>query len=917
MSWAEVKKINSDLSTPLNYLVYLKDIAVNEYNSYVFRAPNILKELAINTTELYRSRSLRSILDIKVWREVVAKHKNLGYVLDFLASTGDDKPFPEGNIDNILREISSSYIYLEKEDLEGIKYYINQKLKSNEVGKWINRTYNLNSSEIDSYNTLLDLLKSNNIKLILSNIDICIMLSLSDYTNSILEVPKPKLIEAIKDTIKTSSTIPIVLEFISNTEELLNIALLDENVLMNIFQSIDNIKIIMSKTTIVDKIKNDKDILTLLFDSCPNFIKNFVLKGDLGYYQDNFTELENYINSNIADIKLLIENSENNYITNNLISPNIIQEYSNIGEEIKLDINILYSAIFNSISLLDSQYLDYAVIKSNHARTYMNNSEISNLVINSGLLNKFQEDINLLECFININSVTVKNELLNFEKYFPFLEIEGVKRLFQNAQLSFYTLVRNEEWLSKLMVDQEDYSYVLNKPELRSLVYSSDIAMDRIVKSDEHLEYLFNCGKEVIAYLGRNAKMYKNNMISAKMLMILSDQNSSDIYSLDDITIDHLKIILSNDESRVFLGYYADNLNLLLLKDDIYNCLKTDINLLKSLLNVDGIGKELRNYERYSVLLDIEGVKEIFQSNSNVFSELIKDELWLSELMSNEEDYKFVLDHNKFRGAVYYSSAAMNRLSMSEEHMNYLTKCSIETMDYFKSSSELYIVNMASAKMLIGLSGQDASNINNLKDISLEQFKVILDNLNSKNYIGAYSNNKIYQLLQNSDIFYYLFEVEEGHVHLAEILLSSSHCRNYILGNNGYCNNICNNYNLFKEVIKYNYTFIHSYSYLISNFRSSNIACMVFWDMAINKSYIQIPYILGNKELLSSILFSNSYFRNRLIDVMDYLPRNIYKLIYSNEDMFKHIYSDAYTLSKFLKHDIASDVLITECNIYL
>lgn len=46
MSWGEVKKINSDMTEPLNYLLWIQDLATFGSNGYVYHSPTKMAELA-------------------------------------------------------------------------------------------------------------------------------------------------------------------------------------------------------------------------------------------------------------------------------------------------------------------------------------------------------------------------------------------------------------------------------------------------------------------------------------------------------------------------------------------------------------------------------------------------------------------------------------------------------------------------------------------------------------------------------------------------------------------------------------------------------------------------------------------------------------------------------------------------------
>lgn len=747
MSWAKVKKINSDLSTPLDYVIPLQDIGKNQYNSYVFKERNLLNTLAINTTELYDVLEDLSEIRTKLgsrWKNVISNSKNLGYVLNKLDVSGRHNIIPNGNIDKILSVFSTDiYECIDEKDMKEILTYVDNKLDSNQVGKWIDEVFQLNSRDIASCRSITEVIENRDIKLVLGNLNACCILTMSKYSEIIMNIQGFEF-DIIK-TIKNSFNISKAVESISFNDSLIKIALTDEDVVKAIFNSIDGIKNIMTKRLISDKIKNNKKILTTIFDNCPDFVINFILEEESGYYKEKMDDVCYKINNNVNKITDIINELYINNIKGNsyssvrsyLLNLNLYENYFNKNEDIKMDMKEAYLSLINSADLITSRYIDEVIIKSKYADKYLEKSGgIFRLIIseNPNLLNKLSKDLSLLESLVNIDSDIVGNELSNHEKYSGLLDEEGAKRIFQEGY-AFKYLINNSVWLELLMSNQEDYSFILDIKKLRSIIKNSELAMNRIA------------------------------------------------------------------------GELA-------------------------------------------------------------------------------------------------------------EHMNYLTHCTEETMKYFKDHPSIYDKSMTSAKMLMGLSGQDSTNINSIWDITLEQFEKILNNPLSETYIAEYSDYKLTVLLDRGDVYDYLFVNRDGYIHLAKIASVYSGDNSYILSHDEFAYRICNNVNLFKEVIKANYLNLYKEDIFIDKFKQSDVACTAFWDMAKDEAYsIQISYIISDQATISNILKSYSYnFIDKFINAMDHIPKDIYKVIYSSKDMFKVIYSDAYNLSDLLKNNTASDILVTEFN---
>lgn len=149
MSWAEVKKINSDMREPLNYVHYINDISVFGNESFVMSSENaaLWNEFCLKSLWLYGHRQIHEYVYNRFDDENIDDlWKDSGILGQQLNSFYEKKDFPAGNGLIVVQQMTTDlFNILESKIQEGYSRFVETFLSKDTVGQWLTDTFELSS----------------------------------------------------------------------------------------------------------------------------------------------------------------------------------------------------------------------------------------------------------------------------------------------------------------------------------------------------------------------------------------------------------------------------------------------------------------------------------------------------------------------------------------------------------------------------------------------------------------------------------------------------------------------------------------------------------------------------------------------------------------------------------------------------
>ena len=150
MSWAEVRKINSDFANePLNFNNYINDISTFKENSYVLDTQNegLWRSLISQSLTLFGHRAIHEVIYERLTAsDVDYMLLNNGRLGESFNSFYRITDFVSGGIDAVLGNITAdSYNKLELKIQAGINRYISNMTADNTAGAWLGTTFGIST----------------------------------------------------------------------------------------------------------------------------------------------------------------------------------------------------------------------------------------------------------------------------------------------------------------------------------------------------------------------------------------------------------------------------------------------------------------------------------------------------------------------------------------------------------------------------------------------------------------------------------------------------------------------------------------------------------------------------------------------------------------------------------------------------
>lgn len=159
MSWAEVRKINSDMSEPLNYTNYIYDISNTTKESYVLDPNNssIWDDLCLNSCYLYGYTAIHDIVLERLTEKNIDNLWNASGCLGRqLNNFHGNEAYSLGNFNDVCNGMTlKAYNDMIEKFRKGYCRYVNTKLAGDDMSTWISEVYSIDISPCTDIDTLL------------------------------------------------------------------------------------------------------------------------------------------------------------------------------------------------------------------------------------------------------------------------------------------------------------------------------------------------------------------------------------------------------------------------------------------------------------------------------------------------------------------------------------------------------------------------------------------------------------------------------------------------------------------------------------------------------------------------------------------------------------------------------------------
>lgn len=266
MSWAEVKKVNSDMQEPLNYTNYIYDISVFGAESYVMDPNNngIWAELSLNSCYLYGHTGIHDYVYNRLAEEDIdnlfAISARLGRQLNNFHSTDI---YADGEINAVLAGMTiDSYNALEPKMRQGYQRYVNRKLSAaSGVGAWIKEVFGL---EFSSYETIADIINDPAAwDLLLTSEPVMVAVTSSAAAMEVI-TGSETAVEKLTQAIVYSYSNEVVIDTIINNEVLFAVIVDNEQAMNTIANNANSVKKIMESDVALLMCLNSEVATTVL-----------------------------------------------------------------------------------------------------------------------------------------------------------------------------------------------------------------------------------------------------------------------------------------------------------------------------------------------------------------------------------------------------------------------------------------------------------------------------------------------------------------------------------------------------------------------------------------------------------------------------------------------------------------------------
>jgi hypothetical protein len=327
MSWAEVKKVNSDfVNEPLNFNNYINDISVFGADSYVMDKSNedLWRQLITSSLTMFGHDAIHEYVLTRFTDDdvdyMIRKNNRLGQSFNSFYNIDS---FIDGGIDKVLSQMTyAEYNKLDSIFQRGINRYID-KMTSENAGKWLDNIFGV--SDFSSYASIPDILKNTNLwTTVISQNES--MRAIICYAASAVTFVATEDTEIYKDFIKTVATSTQAMmelfeavqaadklsEFFDD-EDIANTVASNRASMEAIMYSIPGFSAMISSETAMTIVSGNETAIEVLVEAIANSAKSEAVLSDINNdLSDISTNLEQIANTDIVieevgDVKKEIE----------------------------------------------------------------------------------------------------------------------------------------------------------------------------------------------------------------------------------------------------------------------------------------------------------------------------------------------------------------------------------------------------------------------------------------------------------------------------------------------------------------------------------------------------------------------------------------------------------------------------------
>lgn len=164
--------VNSNAREPLNFNQYLTDIGTFGANSYVLAKENekLFRQMLKSSSALFGHKAIHQIVYDRLTAEdvdyMLARNTKLG--VDLNSFYNRETNFVNGGIDMVLQNMTTKdYLRIENKFREGICRYIENKMKSDNIGQWLSELFE--KSCFENFKTVKEIIADSECKNAIQN----------------------------------------------------------------------------------------------------------------------------------------------------------------------------------------------------------------------------------------------------------------------------------------------------------------------------------------------------------------------------------------------------------------------------------------------------------------------------------------------------------------------------------------------------------------------------------------------------------------------------------------------------------------------------------------------------------------------------------------------------------------------------
>lgn len=402
MSWAEVKKINSNLEEPLNFFNYIYDISTFGDNSYVLQPmnKNMWTSLVKSSYYLFGHKPIQELIYKHLYDDVIdTLFEESAIVGQQINAFLNKQAYPLGDISDVIFGLNlESYVGLPEKFQLAYNRYVNKKQTAQGVGKWFNEIFKLNNPSLNNLNTIEEIINDGvALDIIAANEPALVALTYSKNSMEAL-VNSQKAIDFLVKNISIASQSEVTVRAVINNSEIM--------------------EVIVNNKVAMDNICTNKNSFMTLLES--EIATHEILQSDVALTS---------ISANIIAFEALCE---------------------------------FFSQIQISRDALEAILTDLNSIETELPKVYKSYTSTQSLLYAKNSIQEATKQIDYstsgMRILLNMVEVVLKNETLR-EKV---LSNENVVKAAVNSSVAMSVIVNDSELMSRIVKDSELMSIIIN-----------------------------------------------------------------------------------------------------------------------------------------------------------------------------------------------------------------------------------------------------------------------------------------------------------------------------------------------------------------------------------------------------------------------------------------------------------------------